>query len=157
MLAKSKSQIDLDACRQAVDVCACFHFRKASRAVTQLFDETLAPSGLRSTQLVILVHISITETPTVLNLAADLVMDRSTLARNLKPLEKQRLIKIVPGKKDRRTRLISLTARGRKTLLSALPLWQEAQTRFVGRLGQRRWTETVANLKASVAASQADP
>ncbi len=143
-----------------MDVCACFNFRKASRAVTQFFDETLAPSGLRSTQLVILLNVAASQRPvnsteppaTVMQLAREMVMDRSTLARNLKPLEKQRLIKITPGH-DRRTRVVRLTAHGRKVLAAAVPLWEQAQQRFVEQVGPRRWKSTLKNLQSAVAAT----
>jgi len=125
----------------------------ASRAVTQLFDETLQPSGLRSTQLVILISVATMDSSSVVQLARQLVMDRSTLARNLKPLQRQNLIKIVPGD-DRRTRVVTLTARGRAALKKALPLWEIAQTRFIKRLGPRRWKDTLANLSSAVEASR---
>ena len=119
-----------------MDACACFNFRKASRAVTKFFDETLAPSGLRSTQLAIPLNVAASQPPansdepptTVIQLAREMVMDRSTLARNLKPLKKQRLVKIVPGQ-DRRTRVVRLTARDRQALAGAVPLWEQAQRR----------------------------
>jgi len=150
--SEANEQLDLVACAQAVQICACANFRRASRAVTQLFDETLSPSGLRSTQLVILISVAVSDNPSVVRLARDLGMDRSTLARNLQPLEKQRLLKIAPGK-DRRTRVISLTPKGRQSLAAALPLWEKAQTSFVEQLGEPRWGQTLENLSAAVQAS----
>ena len=152
--------VDEDAAREAMDACACFNFRKAARAVTKLFDETLAPSGLRSTQLVILLNVAASQPPveseeppaTVIQLAREMVMDRSTLARNLKPLAKQRLIKITPGQ-DRRTRVVRLTARGRKVLAGAVPLWERAQQRFIEQVGAKRWQSTLKNLQSTVAAT----
>jgi DNA-binding MarR family transcriptional regulator len=152
--------VDEDACRQAMDVCACYNFRKASRAVTQFFDETLAPVGLRSTQLVILLNVAASQPPaksdeppaTVIHLAREMVMDRSTLARNLKPLEKRQFIKITPGT-DRRTRVVRLTARGQKVLAEAVPLWEQAQRRFVEQVGAKRWQSTLKNLRSAVTAT----
>ena len=95
----------------ALDVCACFNFRKASRAVTQLYDEALQPSGLRATQLVILLSAAVNPGLGISKLARELVMDASTLNRNLKPLEKRGLIS-VDDSKDGRRRLVSLTAKG---------------------------------------------
>src|SRR5438552_6327728 len=78
--------IDDNSLAEAARTCACFNFRKASRSVTQLFDQILAPTGLRSTQLVILVTGQLLGPSSIARLARELVMDRSTLTRNLKPL-----------------------------------------------------------------------
>jgi hypothetical protein len=88
-------ELDLEACAQAAAVCACFNFRKASRAVTQHFDEQLQPTGLRSTQLVILLAVAVYESSGMAELARALVMDRSTLTRNLRPLINQGLLTLI--------------------------------------------------------------
>jgi hypothetical protein len=75
----SAPALDLELCAQAAASCACFNFRKASRAVTQRFDELLQPTGLRSTQLVVLIAVAVSDSPGVATLARALVMDRSTL------------------------------------------------------------------------------
>jgi len=131
------------------DQCACFNLRKASRAVTQLFDEVLQPTGLRVTQLSLLVGISIAGSIPITQLAERLVMDRTTLARNLKPLEKQGLIKIALGV-DRRTRVVEITERGRKALMRAIPLWEKAQAHIVKGLGEGPWQDLLARLSATV-------
>lgn len=133
--------------------CACTSFRKASRAVTMLFDEMLAPSGLRSTQLAILVAIEVGEPPSLARLARELVMDSSTLARNLKPLEQRGLIaKTAVG--DRRRRAIVLTKEGRDIIDRAMPLWSAAQEQFVGQLGRDRWPRLLNELGDSVDAAR---
>ena len=137
------------------DDCACFNLRKATRAVTQLFDGALQPIGLRGTQLGTLVAISSAGSATISRLAEWLVMDRTTLTRDLKPLEKQRLVKIVSGK-DRRTRCVALTARGRETLLKALPLWEETQARIVKGLGQDRFQVLLEGLSKTVSVAHGD-
>ena len=142
-------QLNLGKC----DDCACFNLRKATRAVTQLFDVALHPIGLRGTQLGILVAISSAGSATISRLAEWLVMDRTTLTRDLKPLEKQRLVKIVPGK-DRRTRCVALTNRGCETLLKALPLWEKAQARIVKGLGQDRFEALLEGLSEAVSVAR---
>ena len=127
------------------NTCTCFNLRKASRAVTQLFDEKLKPSGLLATQFTILVAISVAGNGTMNNLAKGLVMDRTTLTRNLKPLEKQGLIVIQPGE-DQRVRVVSLTDEGRAALAKALPLWDEAQAYVVEGLGQQGWKALLSGL-----------
>ncbi len=142
--------LDLDKCAAAVKSCACFNFRKASRAVTQLFDETLQPAGLRSTQLVILLAVAVNDRRNSAQLARELVMDRSTLVRNLRPLLRRGLLKMTPGQ-DRRTRIISLTKRGRESVAKSIPLWEEAQAKFVEQIGSQRWRRLLNELPKTVA------
>jgi len=77
--------------------CACSNVRKAARAVTQLFDELLQPTGLRSTQFTLLVAVALLGEAPVTQLSRALVMDRTTLARNLKPLESLGLLTVEAG------------------------------------------------------------
>lgn len=112
----------------------CFNLRKATRVVTQLFDDKLCPSGVRATQFSILWVIGGAQSAPINDLARKLVMDRTTLTHNLKPLEQQGLIESKPGE-DRRTRYVALTAQGRNTLEQVLPLWQETQAEVVEQLG----------------------
>lgn len=148
-MSRPASQLDLEKCVQAATTCACFNFRKASRAVTQLFDNALQPTGLRSTQLVILIAAAVFDALAVSRMAKELVMDRSTLTRNLRPLERRGLVRLTPGK-DVRTRLVELTPAGRVALAEALPHWESAQQRFQQRLGHARWEELLASLGATV-------
>lgn len=145
--------LDMDKCRVAAETCACFNFHKASRVVTQLFDEALSPCGLRSTQVVILLAVHVNGQLTAAQLADALVTDRSTLTRNLGPLVKRKLLRIATGQ-DRRTRLISLTPAGEAALADAVPLWEQAQTRFVEKLGGARWKKMLGDLNAAVDAAR---
>ena len=126
--------------------CACANVRKASRVVTQQYDESLQACGLRATQFSILVVIARRNTPTLTELAEGLVMDRTTLTRNLKPLEEQGLVQSVSGT-DRRTRSVSLTPKGRKTVVKALPLWRRAQAGIVRALGDTRFSRLLGDLR----------
>ena len=134
---------DLSAC---VD-CACFNVRKAARVITQNFDEVMQPSGLRATQFTVLVMIASSDATTMSELADKLVMDRTTLTRNLKPLQEQGLIKDMPGT-DGRTRSIALTSKGGKALLKTLPLWKKAQARMTRYLGHARFADLLQELHA---------
>ncbi len=82
--------------------CACLNVRKAARAITQLFDEVLQPTGLRSTQFPLLVVVARLREAPVTQLSRELVMDRTTLARNLKPCVRQGLLTIEAGTDRRR-------------------------------------------------------
>jgi|ERR1700739_3134724 DNA-binding MarR family transcriptional regulator len=125
--------------------CTCFSLRKTTRAITQLYDEALRPTGLRVTQFSLLIATVMLESVTVTRLAEIGVMDRTTLTRNLKPLEKKGLIKVTPGD-DQRTRVVTLTTHGKEALSKALPLWEKAQARVIKELGQERWKSLQANL-----------
>src|SRR5918994_5013719 len=88
--------------------CACANLRKAARAVTQLFDAALAPSGLKSTQFTLLVTSRLSGEATINGLAERMAMDRTTLSRNLKPLVRDGLLEVSPGG-DGRTRLVRIS------------------------------------------------
>jgi DNA-binding MarR family transcriptional regulator len=142
--------IDLNELNQVVSTCACFNLRKASRAITQHFDELIKPSGLLITQFTILVAVEIVKSATINDLAEILVMDRTTLTRNLKPLEREGWLKSEPGR-DRRTRVVSLTTDGKVALGKALPLWRQAQESLVDILGQQRLSALLAQLAETTA------
>ena len=135
---------------QQAPECTCFNLRKAARAVTQYYDGALKPSGLRATQFTLLAAIYNAGPITIKRLAERLIMDRTTLTRNLRPLEKQGLIESASGE-DRRTRAVTLTDRGREVLAQALPLWERAQEEVVGKLGHERWRDLLEHLSATVA------
>jgi DNA-binding MarR family transcriptional regulator len=116
-------------------LCNCTALRKATRRVSQLYDSALEPCGLRTTQRAILNHIARAGTPSMGDLAEALVMDRGALTHNLKPLERDGLIKISVDPQDRRNRLIALTAQGRAKLAESEVLWARAQRGFEASFG----------------------
>jgi DNA-binding MarR family transcriptional regulator len=119
-------------------ICNGTALRKATRRVSQLYDAVLAPCGLRSTQRSILLHIARAETPTIGELAIALVLDRSALAHNLKPLERDGLVRVTVDPQDRRNRLVGLTHAGRAKLVESTELWQRAQQRFETAFGEKQ-------------------
>jgi DNA-binding MarR family transcriptional regulator len=116
-------------------LCNCTALRKATRRVSQLYDSALEPCGLRATQRAILNHIARAGTPSMGDLAEALVMDRGALTHNLKPLERDGLVKISVDPQDRRNRLIALTAQGRARLAESEVLWARAQRGFEASFG----------------------
>jgi DNA-binding MarR family transcriptional regulator len=104
--------------------------RKATRRVSQLYDAVLAPCGLRNSQHSILVHIVREGEPTMTELARALVLDRSALAHNLKPLVRDGYVVLAPDETDGRSRRVRLTAAGSAKLAESKALWKEAQRRF---------------------------
>jgi DNA-binding MarR family transcriptional regulator len=105
--------------------CLCFAAQRAARALSRRFDEALSPIGLTSGQFSLLTSLNQPEAPSMGSIAALLVMDRTTLTANLKPLEQRGWVEIVVDPADRRVRRLVLTAAGRRVLQSALPIWQD--------------------------------
>lgn len=136
-----------------VATCTCFNLRKATRAVTQLYDDMLRPSGLRATQFSLLTVIWIMEKASITRLAEAAVMDRTTLARNLDLLETQGLIRIQAGE-DARVREVLLTPAGHDSLAAAFPYWKKAQALVTKNLGPGRVDRLLADLSAAVVAAQ---
>jgi DNA-binding MarR family transcriptional regulator len=155
MAPERKSQVVLDSakCAEMANTCACFNFRKASRSVTQLFDQMLAPTGVRSTQLVALVATQVFGPCGFAKLAKELVMDRSTITRNLQPLIAQGLLR-VSGKSGRGGKTIEITPAGQQALVNAVPYWEEAQTQLLRHLGQERWDRVMNDLANVVGATR---
>jgi DNA-binding MarR family transcriptional regulator len=135
---------------EEVRICACFNVRKAARAITQLYDDVLRPSGLRVTQFSILAVTKRLGPVTVTRLAEETVTDRTTLTRNLKVLSQQKLVRIVPGD-DRREREVSLTDRGRAAVAQAYPMWKDVQAQVAQRLGRERFRRLLSDLRTTVA------
>ncbi len=133
--------------------CACFNFRKASRSVTQLFDQVLSPSGLRSTQLVILITGKLLGPSSIARLARELVMDRSTLTRNLKPLLTMGLLQLSKPANGKH-KAVELTDEGLAALAKAAPHWEQAQTHLVSQFGDERWNRLMTDLAAIVDATR---
>lgn len=115
--------------------CTCMNIRRASRAVTQFYDEALQPCGLSIAQMSLLTQLTLAGAITISNLAKRMRIDRTTLNRNMKPLTEAGLITVSPGK-DSRTRQVSLTESGRQSHAQARTLWKEAQIALDVYLGQ---------------------
>ena len=131
--------------------CNCFAVRSAARHVTQLYDHFLAPTGLRATQFSILAKLRRLGPMTIHALAKDMVTDRTTLGRNIQPLERDGLIRTEPAASDRRAKQLCLTKAGEKRLDAALKAWAQAQTQFETTFGAKRAAELRAMLRAVVA------
>jgi DNA-binding MarR family transcriptional regulator len=135
--------------------CACLNVRKASRFITSLYDEYLKPVGLRATQLSLLMVLEQAGSVTITSLSELLLMDRTTLPRDLKPLERQGWVSIAEGE-DRRKRFITLTPDGRDLLKRALPLWEQAQIRIRDYMGDDRYKGLLGQLSDVVKLNRRD-
>ena len=135
--------------------CTNFALRKASRAITQMYDQTLSPLGLKITQFSVLVTAARQGPMPVARMAEALGMDRTTLSRNLKPLVRNEWLEMIPGQ-DQRERLVQITADGQATLDAARPLWLQAQSEIHAALGDTVWQRLMGDL-ATVTATAPPP
>ena len=123
------------------ELCNCLALRQAARHVTQFYDQYLVPTGVRTTQFSILAKLRHLGPMTINALAEQMVMDRTTLGRNIQPLEREGLISIRQGRADRRSKELHLTDAGEVTYRAAAKAWAEAQARFEGVFGGERATD----------------
>ena len=109
--------------------CVCVTLRRAARAFSQIYDDALAPSGLRITQFSLLRAIARLEPVSIGELAAEQALDRTTLSRNLTPLERDGFVEQAPGL-DRRVSEVRITSAGHAAIERALPLWKQTQKKI---------------------------
>src|SRR5580704_11607020 len=109
--------------------CTCLALRQAARQVSQLYDQHMAQVGLRTSQYSILAKLDRLGPLSINELAALMVMDRTTTGRAVRPLERDKLVAIGPGQ-DGRTRVVRLTPAGAERLQAAIPQWRQAQKEF---------------------------
>ncbi len=128
-------------------LCMCASVRQTGRALTNLYDEILAPSGLRVMQFSLLAHLANVDETTLTRLAEVRVIDRTTLTRNLTPLERDGLVTVTAGA-DRRTRVVRITDTGRAAMKRAFPYWREAQRQIIAGLGDERFGTLLGEMKA---------
>lgn len=127
--------------------CMGFNLKMATRAVQNLFDNAYKAVGLEGTQYTVLAHIYVVGPIPLSKLAELMYVDRTTLGRNLKPLEKKGLVEIKTGS-DRRAKLISITDQGKEVLSEALPIWKQTHEEIKHLLGLENWGAMVSNLQS---------
>jgi len=110
------------------DACLCLYVQRAARALGRRFDDALRPIGLTNGQFSLMMSLNRPEPPDMGAVASLLGMDRTTLTAAVKPLQRRHLLKIAVDPADRRSRVMTLTARGRKLLACAVPIWKKTHT-----------------------------
>ncbi|SFG07217.1 DNA-binding transcriptional regulator, MarR family [Desulfotomaculum arcticum] len=133
--------------------CVCFNLRKASRLLSQVYDQALKPSGIKVTQFSLMMAVAGNDGITMGKLARPLGMDRTTLSRNARLLEKKGLIEIGEGE-DRREQVLNLTEKGAGLLLEAIPIWERVQKQLTEKLGEKRLDELLGDLREVVRESK---
>ena len=131
--------------------CNCLAVRSAARHITQFYDQFLAPIGLRTSQFSILAKLNRLGPLTINALAKEMVMDRTTLGRNIQPLERDGLIRTEQVASDLRAKELYLTKAGEKCLQEAFSRWSRAQAQFEKNFGAERSAELRELLRAVVA------
>ena len=131
--------------------CVCFNLRRVTRVVTQFFDAEMRRHGIRSTQGSVLAALHTIGTSNMAELSEVLGMERTTLLRNLRPLQRDGLVAVEGGGQGGYVEL-SLTAKGRKQIEKLTPAWESAQRTAVQVLGEKRWSALLADLDAVAAA-----
>ena len=131
--------------------CNCLAVRQAARYITQFYDQFLAPSGLRTTQFSILARLRRLGPMTINALAAEMVMDRTTLGRNILPLERDGLIAVEQGSRDRRSKELRVTEAGEARFRAGMKGWAQAQRQFEKAFGEKRTADMRAILHAVTA------
>ena len=124
--------------KDRVRLCVCAALRKATRTVTTLYDNALRPAGMRSTQFQTLMTIASVGEATVTRLTELLLIDQTTLTRNLAVLERDGLLRDV-RKADARLKTVRLTRKGERALEAALPLWAQAQKQVTDVIDAAKW------------------
>jgi len=135
----------------AVDNCVCFNLRWVTRAVTQFYDAEMRRHGIRPTQGTILTSLMAKESWNMAELSDWLGMERTTLVRNLGPLQRDGLVKVDGGGRGRLVEL-AITAKGRKQIEKITPAWKSAQGAVVKTLGAKRWSAILADLETAALA-----
>lgn len=118
-------------------ICTAMRVRKAARRVTQIYDSCLEPYDLTITQFGLLGRIKALDGLSIGELAEKMLMDPTTLTRNLRPLQRRGLLVMAPDPRDRRSRCLHLTARGRDAFDDARAGWQQGQRRILQALGEK--------------------
>jgi DNA-binding MarR family transcriptional regulator len=129
--------------------CTCSVLRRASRAVTQHFEAYFRGTGLRATQFTVLAELVQTGPLAISLLAAELGLERTSLARNLRPLEKKGFV-VTLADDDQRIRLIKITKRGEAAALAALGAWKQAQSSVGAVLNRSGVRERLVSLKRRI-------
>ncbi len=130
----------------SVENCTCFNVRRVSRLITQFFDTEVRRHGVRPTQTPILRALHAKSGWSMTELSEWLAMERTTLLRNLRPLQRDGLVRVRGGGRGGRVEL-GITAKGRQALAETLPAWRSAQGKVVAILGKERWSAIIRDLQ----------
>ena len=130
----------------SVENCTCFNIRRVSRVITQFFDAEVRRHGMRPTQTPILGALQAKSGWGMAELSEWLGMERTTLLRNLRPLQRDGLVRAKGGGRGGHVEL-EITAKGHAVVAKTLPAWRAAQAKVVATLGEERWSTIINDLE----------
>ncbi len=136
----------VNACEEILATCAVNNLRKLTRVTTTRFNESIKSTGMRTTQMCIILAIGSAPGNALTTYAEKLCMDLSTLTRSIESLEKKGFIVLKSGK--RRERLAYTTEAAEQKIIEVYPIWQKSQTNFLEDFGNENW-ETHLNAAAN--------
>ena len=134
-----------------VENCVCFNLRWLARAVTQFYDSEMRRHGIRPTQGTILTSLNAKDSWNMADLSDWLGMERTTLLRNLRPLQRDGFVNVAGGGHGNRVE-VSITGKGRKQVEKLMPAWKSAQCAIVKTLGEQRWSAILSDLEKAALA-----
>jgi DNA-binding MarR family transcriptional regulator len=140
-------ELDMSAAQN----CVCFNLRWVTRAVTQFYDAEMRRHGIRPTQGSILASLQARDSWNMAELSDWLGMERTTLVRNLRPLQRDGLVKTIGGGRGNRVEVM-ITTKGRKRIEKLRPAWKSAQNAMVKTLGEKRWSAILSDLETAALA-----
>jgi len=135
----------------AAENCVCFNLRWVTRAVTQFYDAEMRWHGIRPTQGSILASLQARNSWNMAELSDWLGMERTTLVRNLRPLQRDGFVKTIGGGRGNRVEVM-ITNKGRKQIEKLTPAWKSAQNAVVKTLGEKRWSTILSDLETAALA-----
>lgn len=139
------------------EACVCFNLRKAARVVTHIYDEVMRPLGYRGTQITLMGVISRYQPIAVKNLAGMIDTDPTTLLRNLRLLEKNKLIEMNQDQNDGRVQVVTLSKKGADVLRQAYPIWKKTQDLIAAKVGRNRLNKILRDLQEALEAISPAP
>lgn len=128
-------------------ICVCANLRKKTRVVTQLYDKLLQPTGLKVTQYSMLANIDLQQSVSISQLGEILLLDQTTITRNINLLKQNGYVDLNRDPQDARTKVITLTDKGIEKLNEAAPIWQDIQERIINDIGIEKYEDFYETLK----------
>jgi len=122
-------------------ICVCANLRKKTRVVTQLYDKLLQPTGLKVTQYSMLANIGHQQSVSISRLGEILLLDQTTITRNINLLKQNGYVDLTRDSQDARTKVITLTNKGVEKLNEAAPIWQDIQERIINDIGLEKYND----------------
>lgn len=143
----NEQNIKIQLAQDVVGQCVCQKVREVARKITRAYDDALRPTGIKANQFTMLSVIALTDGLSLTMLADKIGVERTTMIRNLKPLEREKQIEIY-DQSGTRARSAKITGKGLAVLQDALPLWREAQDALKDQIGESVWVAMQANMDA---------